>query len=120
MDNDIYKKLGIKIKAERLLLNLTLDAASQKIDISENFLSCLERNIEAPSIETLVKIANTYKVSIDYLLSDSIISKPKEPEFMETIYKIFGNLSDKEFKIAIKLLKLLVENIDTLNKNQEK
>lgn len=41
---------------------------AEKLEIAPNTLSGYERNLRNPDSETLVKLANFYNVSVDYLL----------------------------------------------------
>lgn len=66
-----FSNLGKRIKAERQKRGITQQQLAEKIDISTNFMSLIE-NGRNMSVDTLVKIANVFGVSVDYLLSDTI------------------------------------------------
>lgn len=63
--------LGKRIKSERQKRGITQQQLAEQIDISTNFMSLIE-NGRNMSVDTLVKIANVFGVSVDYLLSDTI------------------------------------------------
>jgi transcriptional regulator with XRE-family HTH domain len=71
----IFKQLGSKIKVRRLELRMTQENLAEKVGISTNFMGQIERGDRKLSIETLVSISNNLNLSIDYLLSDSIVVK---------------------------------------------
>ena len=66
-----FIKLGNRIRNERLNLGLTQEQLAEKINISKNFMSLIE-NGKNMSLETVVKLANTFGVSVDYLLQDIV------------------------------------------------
>ncbi len=66
-----FPNLGKKIKNERIKRGITQQRLAEKIDISTNFMSLIE-NGRNMSVETLIKIADAFSVSVDYLLSDTM------------------------------------------------
>ena len=52
----------------RLHNNLTLDEAAQKLGIQRRSLSNIESGAKGCSIDLLVRIADTYGCSLDYLI----------------------------------------------------
>lgn len=60
--------LGMKIKSERKRQGLTLEALSEKLGISRNFLWEIEAGRKAPALPTLYNLGVALNVSIDYLL----------------------------------------------------
>lgn len=66
------QQLGRKIRLAREDQKYTQFQLSCMIDVSPNFLGDVERGNKLPSLETLVKICNNLKLSMDYLLADSL------------------------------------------------
>lgn len=62
---------GMKIKSARKEQGLTLEALSEKVGISRNFLWEIEAGRKAPALPTLYNLGVTLNVSIDYLLGIS-------------------------------------------------
>ncbi len=69
-----YKRLGEKIKKERLINKLTQAKLAEKVGISPTFLGQTERGEKIPSLETVVNIAVTLNVTIDGLLFETELS----------------------------------------------
>lgn len=69
-----YKRLGEKIKKERLVNKLTQAKLAEKVGISPTFLGQIERGEKIPSLETVVNIAVTLNVTIDGLLFETELS----------------------------------------------
>ena len=67
-----YKKLGERIRQERLRLNLTQAQLAEAIDISDTYMGAIERGERSLTLDTLVRLVNRLGVTIDYLLADSV------------------------------------------------
>jgi len=61
-------ELGQRIKLLRLQKNLTQEQLAEIIGISRSALSMYELNEREPDIETIIKFADFFQVSTDYLL----------------------------------------------------
>ena len=67
-----YKRLGERIREERLKLKLTQAQLAEDIDISDTYMGAIERGERSLTLDTLVRLANRLGVTVDYLLSDSV------------------------------------------------
>lgn len=56
------------LKSLRESANMTQKELAEKLWISKSTVSCYEQNTRFPSPEMLIKIANVFSVSTDYLL----------------------------------------------------
>ena len=75
MEKEIYRtELGIKLKRLRNERNLTLKQVSEALGIKLNTYGKYERNIN-PKREMLIKIAEFFGVSLDYLMGREEASK---------------------------------------------
>lgn len=69
--------------------NLTLDEAAQKLGIQRRFLSNIESGAKDRSIDLLVRIADTYGCSLDYLiLGRDIDGKAAKLTLQTTIHEL--------------------------------
>lgn len=66
------KLLGKRIQKYRIENGLTAEQFSEQIDLSVSMIREIERGNRLPSLGSLVKIANSLKVSADELLCDSV------------------------------------------------
>jgi len=108
-----YQALGAKIKSRRQALGLTQERVSEKLDLSESFYSRVERGERVISVETLIKIANYFNLSLDYLLLDSIRVSASEKVQTE-LDLIFSGMDPQQSSYLLELLKVHAENIDRL------
>lgn len=60
--------MDLKLKELRIAENLTQKALADKLDITQFTYSNYETGFTEPSIETLIKIADHYHVTLDYLV----------------------------------------------------
>ena len=63
------KKLGLNIK-ERSRKDLSQAKLSEKINISVNSISAIERGVQIPNAVTIYNIAKVLQVSLDELFKD--------------------------------------------------
>ncbi len=103
-----YKKLGTKIKQERLKKSLTQEHLSEMCGISSSYIGIIERGDKKLSIETLIKIANVLEVGTDYLLADSL-NAPSQESATE-LNSIISNLPPEGINLIIKISKTIAEN----------
>ena len=81
-----------RYKEARLLNNMKVAEAIEKLKISQPTLSAWEGERKSPSIDALEHMANLYGVSTDYLLGRSVI-RMREPTFeisLEHLYVLNG------------------------------
>ena len=67
-----YKRLGERIREERLKLNLTQAKLAEDIDISDTYMGAIERGERSLTLDTLVRLVNRLGVTVDYMLADSV------------------------------------------------
>ena len=109
-----YKALGAKLKQKRLSLDLTQEKVAEKLDLSESFYSRIERGDRVLSVDTLVKLACFFDVSLDYLLLDSTQGRVADKLLVE-IDVIFRDKSPSQTNFLLNLLKVQSENIERLS-----
>ena len=63
------KDIGKRISSRRKQLNYTQEQIAEKMDVSIQMVSNLERGIKAIKIENLIKISEILKISTDYILT---------------------------------------------------
>ncbi len=109
-----YKMLGERIKNKRLNLGLSQEKVSEKLDISESFYSRIERGERILSVESLIKIAIFYDLSVDYLLLDSTNTNLQD-KLQTELHNIFNNKTPSQVKYILDLLTVISENMDKLS-----
>lgn len=69
-----YTGIGQRIAKSRLQMGLKQNILAERLDISNNYLSSIERGKEKPSLEVIVNICNVLQVTPDYLLMGNMYS----------------------------------------------
>jgi transcriptional regulator with XRE-family HTH domain len=103
-----YREFGLRVREARKNRGMTIARLSEKIDISENFLSRIESNNGNAGLGTVIKICNELKVSMDFLFQDSLFEMKAETLNLEA-------LSEPDKNFVIKTIKNLRSYKDELN-----
>ncbi len=78
-------EIGEKVKALRLVNRMTLNELSEKSGVSKSLLSQIERNISVPTVTTLQKIANAFRIPISSMFSENNdVTQPAAPNRSDT------------------------------------
>ncbi|RNB52681.1 XRE family transcriptional regulator [Brevibacillus gelatini] len=65
---DFKTILGERVKVLRQTRKILQKDLAEEVGITKQSLSVFEKGSSSPSLDTLVKIANYFNVSVDYLL----------------------------------------------------
>lgn len=101
-----YKKLGERMRKERLALGMTQEVLSEKAGISVSFLGQIERGERKPSLETVVNMANSLKVTVDYLLADNYLKAPKS--LIDELAFLVRETPEKDIRTVIEVTKTIL------------
>ena len=105
-----YKKLGERIREERLRLNLTQAQLAEAIDISDTYMGAIERGERGLTLDTLVRLVNRLGISIDYLLADSV--SDNDSNIIEQFRQIIDGHSLAQKQMAIHVLRTLFSHLE--------
>lgn len=105
-----YRMLGKRIREERLRLNLTQERLSEDIEISTAYLGQIERGERSLTLDKLVRLANRLGVTVDYLLSDSII--PENDGEYRLWSQIMNGRTKEQKALAVNMVKLMFGYLD--------
>jgi transcriptional regulator with XRE-family HTH domain len=103
-----YRKIGRRIRNTRTNLNLTREKLAELLDLSTNFVGHIERGEKKMSLETLVKIAATLHVSIDYLIYG--IHANEKPE-IDKLHQLIEKCSLPEINAITDVIKSLLPHL---------
>ncbi|MGN0386300.1 MAG: helix-turn-helix domain-containing protein [Lachnospiraceae bacterium] len=105
-----YVNLGERIAKRRKQVNIKQNVLAEQLNISNNYLSSIERGKEKPSLEILIKICNALNITPDYLIMGSMHSNNVPMRIIEGLRLC----SDSD----ISLLQIIVEAM--VERNGEK
>lgn len=106
-----YKKLGRKIREERLKLNLTQAQLAESIDISDTYMGAIERGERSLTLDTLVRLANRLGVTIDYMLADSV--SDNDSNIIEQFRQIVDYQPMERKQMAVNVLRTIFSYFET-------
>ena len=100
-----YKRLGTRIREERKRLNLTQAQLAEAVEISDTYMGAIERGERSLTLDTLVRLVNRLGVTIDYLLSDSVMDS--DTNIMEQFKQIMDGQPLERKQMAINVLRTI-------------
>lgn len=106
---DYYTNIGNQIRNYRKKHHISQAEFAEKLEISTNYLSLIERGLRSPGFSTFLKVIDETHISADQLLQDLTV-KGKENKTNELTKKI-ENLSPKNRKTVEAVLDVLLANL---------
>ncbi len=100
-----YKRLGKRIREERLRLNLTQAQLAEAVDISDTYMGAIERGERSLTLGTLVRLVNRLGVSVDYILADSV--SDSDSNILNQFCQIMDGQPLERKQMAINVLRTL-------------
>lgn len=67
--------MGDRIKEIRKKRGLTQEQLAEKVDITLEYISQIERGLKIPSMQVFIKLVEVLDVSADYLLRDTVSTR---------------------------------------------
>jgi len=102
--------LGEKIEELRSDNGLSQKELAKMLKVAASTISHYETDTHSPDLENLVKIADMFNVSLDYLLS-----RTEESADLKWLEKEFGNLNEKILNIGDVVRKLEPLEVESRN-----
>lgn len=100
-----YRRLGGRIREERLRLHLTQAQLAEDVDISDTYMGAIERGERSLTLDTLVRLVNRLGVTVDYLLADSVTDS--DANIMEQFKQIVDQQPLERKQMAINVLRTI-------------
>ncbi len=101
--------MGRRIKAARENKGLTQEQLAEKLDLSVQHISVIERGVKAPRLETFIKLANELDVNSDYFLEDLL--KVSSLISSNELYDAMDGISEEEKQRIMQVVKVLVDTV---------
>ena len=96
--------LGQRLRQQRNHLNLTRDQFAELADIGAGYYGQIEVGTSQMSIDTLIKVAKTSRLSLEYIL----FGEGEEPADQGSIQALLSRCSPRELRLAEKVLQLFL------------
>jgi transcriptional regulator with XRE-family HTH domain len=107
--NDLPKRLGNRIRELRNRAGITQAQLADRVDISHEFMSRLERGLKAPSLDSAAKIANALGVTLSVLFDFEVVSGSEDEELMAGLKSLLATADAEKVNLVIELAKSVVK-----------
>lgn len=105
MISQLYVEIGERIRSKRLALHLTQAQLSEKIGISDNHMSEIERGNDRLSYDKLLRLCEIFDCSTDYILRGCNTIEDGV-EIPESIIEVFRKSDSKEIALFEEYIRL--------------
>lgn len=102
-----YKLLGANVRKIRKQKGYTILQLSEMISVSDSFLGQLERGVNKPSLETLLRISNILGASMDSLIFNNLNKESSKSYFLSEVDKQTKDLTTTQKTIILENIELL-------------
>jgi len=111
MTSNLQTLLGARIKKLRNRAGLTQAQLADRVDVSHEFMSRLERGIKAPSLHTAEKIAGAMGVSMKELFDfDAVPAADSKTARLEGLVSYLTTVDDETVQLVDAVARAVVEN----------
>ena len=100
--------IGEKIKLLREGKNISQKELAESIGVSDVMVSMYEQDKKKPSLPTIIKIANYFNTTTDYLLGNENVVNDI-PENITAVARDLMDLPEDNRKLAIDMIKAMSE-----------
>lgn len=121
-DKNLVAGIGERIKKERMLLNLNQEKFSELLGFSQKYISELERGRKLLSINSAIRICQTFHLSLDYLIfgnehSYSDVESVREDNHFQEIMRLYDICPKDEKEHLLDIMQKIVTH--SLSKNKQ-
>ena len=103
-------EIGNRIRTIRESMNLTRSIFSERINISETFLSQIERGEKSVSLNTLLSICKNTGFSADYILFGDLNSTSKSNRIINVLNQLPPEVNTIVYNMAYSLNSIYANN----------
>lgn len=108
-------EVGERIRKQRIMLGLTQEEFAARIERACKYCQDIERGSCGMSVDTMLSIASSLNISLDYLIhgdDDSEVKLAALSSEQLAVLNILGQCSSRKKRYALDLLKLFVKACD--------
>lgn len=101
----VKEQFGRRLKSLRGNKGWTQEYLAEKMDISSNYLSSIERGQENPTFEMLIKFSKAFEIEIFELFD---FEHETTPEKLKKMFNKFANeINDEKLGLAVRVLRII-------------
>jgi len=103
---DIKQMIGARVKDIRTRKKLTQEQLAEQIDINPKYLSSIERGLENPTLNTLIKMSESLGVGLNEFFNQIEIENPADRK--KLIRSLLNQATDEQLKLAYRILSVII------------
>ena len=101
----IKELFGIRVRSLRRRKNWTQEYLSERMDISSNYLSSIERGQENPTFDMLIKLSDALKADLWELFDCG--HEVGKKDLKGILNKFIKEIDEEKLRLAIKILRAM-------------
>ena len=108
-------EVGKRIRNQRILIGWTQEELAEKIGRAYKYCQDIERGTCGMSVETMLSLASSLNISLDYLIYGKDENAKETSELMneqKILIEMLGQCSNQKRRYALDLLKLFIKACD--------
>lgn len=113
----MYEKAGRQIKLLRTKNNMSQAKLAEVLGVSEKYIYYIERRQRKASLKFYIRVANYFKVSLDYLFIDNI--QTKKNIYIDSVTVRMSYMEEHDQKMIFKIVEDFSEYISEREKGKE-
>lgn len=102
-----YKIIGKRIKQARMNKHKTQEDLAEYLEVSNSYVSRIERGTTKISLELLVKVCNHLDIEPSYVLTGSVSSS--NDYLRNDIVNMLKDCSSEKIKLIVEVIKPIIE-----------
>jgi transcriptional regulator with XRE-family HTH domain len=106
---DLPKRLGNRIRHLRNRAGITQAQLAERVDISPEFMSRLERGIKAPSLDTAAKLATALGITLSELFDFQELRGGEKEELLKGLNTMLAVADLETVKLVVEVGKTIAE-----------
>ena len=110
MSMDLPKRLGNRIRELRNRAGITQSQLAERVDISPEFMSRLERGLKAPSLDTAEKIATALGISLSELFDFGEVQVGEKEELLKGLRSLLGDADLETVTLVVRVGRTILGN----------
>ncbi len=102
-------ELGKRLRAARSAKGFSIGSFAAKVELSDRYVSDIERGEKIPKMETFVRLLNVLELSADEALQDSLAVQYKIKA--SELEKKISELTPQQRKLVLDVLDVMLQNM---------
>mgnify|MGYP000017774274 CR=1 FL=1 len=107
----IDKRIGLRVKEQREAIGMTQEELAEKLGVSSNYISTIERGASFPRCERLILLLNGLQTSADTIFCDVLDYTNESRSCL--LWEKISSLSSDEQKRILNMLELMVKQAES-------